>query len=77
MRLLRYTLRRLLLLIPVLLAALFVTFFLTRILPGNPLQRVISPYTSEERRAEMMREALSGSALLRAVSVLPARPGNG
>ncbi|NJO05372.1 MAG: ABC transporter permease [Chloroflexaceae bacterium] len=57
MRLLRYTLRRLLLLIPVLLAALFVTFFLTRILPGNPLQRVISPYTSEERRAEMMREA--------------------
>lgn len=56
MRLTRYVLRRVLLLIPVLLAAMFITFFLTRVLPGNPIDKVISPYTSDERRAEMMAE---------------------
>src|SRR5438552_2831848 len=40
MRVLRYTLRRLLFMVPVLLGALFLTFALTRIVPGNPIDRV-------------------------------------
>lgn len=57
MRILRYILRRLLLLIPVLLGTLFIAFFLTRVLPGNPIDRVAGPYISDERREEMKREA--------------------
>jgi len=57
MRVLRYTLRRLLLVVPVLLAALFLTFALTRIVPGNPIDRVAGPYISDEQRAEMKHEA--------------------
>jgi peptide/nickel transport system permease protein len=52
-----YALRRLLLVVPVLLAALFLTFALTRIVPGNPIDRVAGPYISEERRAELKEEA--------------------
>jgi ABC-type dipeptide/oligopeptide/nickel transport system permease component len=57
MRLLRYGLRRLLFVVPVLAAALFLTFALTRIVPGNPIDRVAGPYISDERRAEMKHEA--------------------
>ncbi len=57
MRLLRYTIRRVLLLIPVLLAATFITFWMTRMLPGNPLARVLPPYITDEERAELMEEA--------------------
>ncbi len=57
MRLIRYTIRRILLLVPVLLAAVFIAFFLTRILPGNPIDRVVPPYISQERRDEMKRQA--------------------
>lgn len=57
MRLVQYSLRRILLLIPVLLAALFITFWLTRIVPGNPIDRVAGPYISQERRDEMKHEA--------------------
>jgi len=52
-RLLRYTVRRVLLLVPVLLAAMFITFLLTRIVPGNPIDRVAGPYVSQARRDEM------------------------
>jgi ABC-type dipeptide/oligopeptide/nickel transport system permease component len=57
MRLFRYILRRLLFLIPVIIGALFITFLLTRIVPGNPIERVAGPYTSDERVEEMKREA--------------------
>jgi ABC-type dipeptide/oligopeptide/nickel transport system permease component len=57
MRVLRYTLRRLLFVVPVLLGALFLTFALTRIVPGNPIDRVAGPYISDERRAEMKHQA--------------------
>lgn len=57
MRLARYILRRLLLVVPVLLGVTLVTFLLTRIVPGNPIDRVAGPYVSVERRAEMKREA--------------------
>src|SRR5262245_48286377 len=56
MRVLSYTLRRLLLVVPVLLAALFLTFALTRIVPGNPIDRVAGPYISDEQRAAMKHE---------------------
>ncbi len=45
MRLLRYTLRRLLLLVPVLLGVSVVTFVLIRILPGDPI-RTLLPQTA-------------------------------
>lgn len=57
MRLFRYSIRRVLLLLPVLLAAMFITFLLTRIVPGNPIDRVAGPYISQERRDEMKRAA--------------------
>lgn len=57
MRLARYALRRLLLVVPVLLGVTLVAFLLTRIVPGNPIERVAGPYVSFERRAEMKREA--------------------
>lgn len=57
MRLLRYVARRLLLLMPVLLGVIFITFALTRLLPGNPIDVIAGPYVSKERREEMKREA--------------------
>lgn len=57
MRLLRYTLRRLLFIVPVLLGSIFIAFLLTRIVPGNPIERVAGPYTSDERVTELKREA--------------------
>jgi len=51
----RYLLRRLLLVVPVLLGVLFITFAITRIVPGNPIDRM-GFFVSDERRAEMMRE---------------------
>lgn len=57
MRLLRYTLRRLLFIVPVLLGSMFIAFMLTRIVPGDPIERVAGPYTSDERVLEMKREA--------------------
>lgn len=57
MRFLRYAIRRLLWVIPVLLGVTLITFLLTRILPGNPIERVAGPYVSAEQKAEMMREA--------------------
>jgi len=57
MRVLRYTLRRLLFVVPVLAAALFLTFALTRIVPGNPIDRVAGPYISDEQRAALKHQA--------------------
>ncbi len=57
MRLARYIIRRLLFLIPVLLGALFLTFLLTRIVPGNPIDRLAPPYAPDEEVEEMKREA--------------------
>jgi ABC-type dipeptide/oligopeptide/nickel transport system permease component len=57
MRLFMYALRRVLLLVPVLVVALFLTFALTRIVPGNPIDRVTGPYVTDERRAELKHEA--------------------
>jgi peptide/nickel transport system permease protein len=57
MRLARYILRRLLFLIPVLIGAIFITFLLTRMVPGNPIEKVAGPYASDEAVEEMKREA--------------------
>ncbi|MBI3961473.1 MAG: ABC transporter permease [Deinococcus sp.] len=57
MRIARYATRRLALLVPVLLGATLVAFLLTRIVPGNPIDKVAGPYVSVERRAQMKHEA--------------------
>jgi dipeptide transport system permease protein len=57
MRLLRYTIRRLIFIIPVLLGAMFIAFLLTRIVPGNPIDRVAGPYASDEQVEQMKKDA--------------------
>lgn len=48
-----YVGRRVLLLVPVLLGVTFITFALTRILPGNPVDQILGPFVSAERKAEL------------------------
>jgi peptide/nickel transport system permease protein len=52
-----YIARRLLLLVPVLLGVTFITFALTRIIPGNPIDRMISPMASQATRDRVAEEA--------------------
>ncbi len=56
MRLLRYAVRRLLFLVPVMLGAIFITFLLTRTIPSDPVGLIAGPYASEERRTEIRHE---------------------
>ncbi len=51
-----YVARRLILLVPVLLGVTIVTFALTRIIPGNPIDRMISPLASNEVRVRVAAE---------------------
>lgn len=57
MRLLRYIARRLFFIVPVVLGSIFIAFLLTRIVPGNPIERVAGPYASDEKVEEMKRQA--------------------
>ena len=49
--------RRLVLLIPVLLGVTVVTFTLTRIIPGNPIDLMVSPLASQETRDRIAENA--------------------
>ena len=49
--------RRILLLIPVLLGVTVVTFTLTRVIPGNPIDLMVSPLASEETRERIAENA--------------------
>lgn len=51
-----YAARRLVLLLPVLLGVTLVTFVLTRVIPGNPIDELISPLASPEQRQELIRQ---------------------
>lgn len=53
----RFVVRRLLLLIPVLLGVTVITFTLTRIIPGNPIDLMISPRASQEVRDRVAEKA--------------------
>jgi peptide/nickel transport system permease protein len=48
-----YVARRILLLVPVLLGVTFITFAITRIIPGDPIALIAGPYVSSERKAEI------------------------
>jgi peptide/nickel transport system permease protein len=52
-----YVSRRIVLLVPVLLGVTFVTFALTRIIPGNPVDRMVSPMASQEVRDRVADDA--------------------
>ena len=55
-----YITRRLLLLIPVLLGVTIITFGLTRVIPGNPIDLMVSPMATEEMRVQVaQREGLN------------------
>jgi len=57
MRMLRYILRRILFIVPVLLGSILIAFFLTRVVPGNPIEKVAGPYASNEKVEELKTEA--------------------
>lgn len=60
MRLLRFTVRRLLLLIPVLIGVTLVTFILVRVLPGDPVRTILGPTaTPADLRAARVRFGLN------------------
>ncbi len=48
MRILIYALKRIALLLPILLGISVITFFITHVLPGDPLYILLSPYAKEE-----------------------------
>jgi peptide/nickel transport system permease protein len=48
-----YAGRRVLLLVPVLLGVTFITFTLTRIIPGDPISLIAGPYVSAARKADL------------------------
>lgn len=52
-----FVIRRLILLIPVLLGVTVITFTLTRIIPGNPIDLMISPRASQEVRDRVAEKA--------------------
>lgn len=52
-----YAARRLLLLIPIMLAALLLTFLLTRVVPGDPTDLVAGPYATPAQRAALRHAA--------------------
>src|SRR4051794_24223742 len=52
-----YVARRILLLIPVLLGVTLITFALTRIIPGNPVDRMVSPLASQDVRDRVAQQA--------------------
>jgi len=53
---LTYIARRLALLVPVLLGVTLVTFALTRLIPGNPIDQLVSPLASPEQRQQLIEE---------------------
>ena len=53
----RYALMRFFSLIPILLGALLITFILTRVVPGNPIDRATGGYLTEEQRQSLKEEA--------------------
>lgn len=55
MRFLSYSLRRLILLIPQLIAVSFIVFFLVRLLPGDPAFLMAGQYATKERIEEVRR----------------------
>jgi ABC-type dipeptide/oligopeptide/nickel transport system permease component len=59
-----YVARRILLLIPVLLGVTFITFAMTRIIPGNPVDRMVSPMASQDLRDRVAEEAGLNDPLL-------------
>jgi ABC-type dipeptide/oligopeptide/nickel transport system permease component len=53
---LTYAARRLVLLVPVLLGVTLVTFTLTRVIPGNPIDQLVSPLASPQERQRLISE---------------------
>lgn len=64
MRLLRFTVRRLLLLVPVLFGVTVLTFLLVRVLPGDPVRTILGPNaTAEDVMAARARFGLDKSLI--------------
>src|SRR3954447_3771525 len=52
-----FIIRRIILLIPVLLGVTLVTFALTRIIPGDPIDKMVSPMASKATRERVAEQA--------------------
>ena len=57
MRVVRYAVRRLLWLVPVLVGVSIITFLLLRVLPGDPIERMTSEFIPRARIEQLKREA--------------------
>ena len=53
---LTYAVRRLILLVPVLLGVTLITFTLTRVIPGNPIDQLVSPLASKQERQRLIHQ---------------------
>jgi len=51
-----YAARRLVLLVPVLLGVTLISFALTRVIPGNPIDELVSPLASQQERQRLISE---------------------
>lgn len=56
MRIVFYIIRRIILMIPVLLGITFMTFALTRIIPGDPIELSLGPHASEDQIQSLRKE---------------------
>ncbi len=55
MRSLKVVVRRVLLMVPVLLGVTIVTFIMTRVLPGSPIDLIAGPMASQEQRLTLLK----------------------
>lgn len=55
-RILSYLLRRLVFVVPVLLGVTLLTFVTTRLIPGNPIDRIVDAITGEQARQELIKQ---------------------
>ena len=53
---LTYAVRRVILLVPVLLGVTLITFTLTRVIPGNPIDQLVSPLASKQERQRLIHQ---------------------
>ena len=56
MRLLTYTLRRLLVLVPIIIFVVFMVFFLSRVIPADPISVSAGPEATQEQLDKLARE---------------------
>ena len=68
MYLVKYSIKRLLMLIPVILGVTLILYFVMALAPGNPAQQILGANASDEQLAALLRGHYAGSRAWRKVS---------